>query len=325
MRIYNKKNIPWYQKGSSVTPINVKKTYGWSNNKEDDLKISNEKNFFSSNYNLQQLAKQNITNDLLNNNRISSMKDRIEISNPYITVAQITKKVIDKGKNIINNFQKREEYLKRDKQKQSNVLTSCLSFIGAFLFLIIFISISVLPIISSVSVVLGGAEYFSTRDNAIVTVAIQEVTYQEYNIGGEKYKAWYGIDGNWCAMFVSWCANQCGYIDYGIMPRTASVANMAAWYQAKGQWRSQESGYEPEIGDIIFFQEDMSHVGIVVNYDAERKVVYTIEGNTGISKTEIYHQGSWVLAGYYPITYYRITGYGVPEYPIQLFGSFKVE
>ena len=40
------------------------------------------------------------------------------------------------------------------------------------------------------------------------------------NVGGEPYWSWYGFQGRveWCACFVSWCANECGYIDKGIIP-----------------------------------------------------------------------------------------------------------
>ncbi len=48
-------------------------------------------------------------------------------------------------------------------------------------------------------------------DGEIVTVALSQVG----NIGGEPYWSWYGFGSRveWCACFVSWCANECGYID----------------------------------------------------------------------------------------------------------------
>ena len=35
------------------------------------------------------------------------------------------------------------------------------------------------------------------------------------NEGGQPYWSWYGFESRveWCACFVSWCADQCGYID----------------------------------------------------------------------------------------------------------------
>ena len=46
-------------------------------------------------------------------------------------------------------------------------------------------------------------------DDQIVAVALSQVG----NVGGEPYWSWYGFGSRveWCACFVSWCANECGY------------------------------------------------------------------------------------------------------------------
>lgn len=149
----------------------------------------------------------------------------------------------------------------------------------------------------------------------IVEVARQEAASWEENIGGTKYKNWYGMDADWCAMFVSWCAEQCGYIESGIMPKTASVASMKSWYQQKGQYHAKESGYEPKAGDVIIFGNGRSHTGLVVTYDSAARTVTTVEGNTGSSETTPYHKGSRVKEKIYPLTYMSIVGYGSPAYP----------
>lgn len=66
------------------------------------------------------------------------------------------------------------------------------------------------------SQVLYGIGY---SDDQIVTVALSQVG----NVGGQPYWSWYGFDSRveWCACFVSWCANECGYIDAGIIPKYA--------------------------------------------------------------------------------------------------------
>lgn len=48
------------------------------------------------------------------------------------------------------------------------------------------------------------------EDDQIVAVALSQVG----NIGGHPYWSWYGFGSRveWCACFVSWCANECGYI-----------------------------------------------------------------------------------------------------------------
>lgn len=112
----------------------------------------------------------------------------------------------------------------------------------------------------------------------------------------------------WCACFVSWCANECGYIEAGIIPKFAACASQGVpWFQERGLW--QDNSYEPRPGDIIFFDWDdggqdgsSDHVGIVEKVENGR--VYTIEGNSG----DTCRQNS------YPIGYYEIYGYGTPAY-----------
>ena len=58
-----------------------------------------------------------------------------------------------------------------------------------------------------------------TGNGEIVTVAISQVG----NVSDEPYWNWYGFGSRveWCACFVSWCANECGYIDAGVIPKYA--------------------------------------------------------------------------------------------------------
>ena len=143
-------------------------------------------------------------------------------------------------------------------------------------------------------------------DGEIVTVALSQVG----NIGGEPYWSWYGFGSRveWCACFVSWCANECGYIEASVIPKFAACASQGVpWFQSHGLW--QDNSYEPRPGDIIFFDWDdggqdgqSDHVGIVEKVENGR--VYTIEGNSGDS----------VRQNSYPIGYYEIYGYGTPAY-----------
>jgi hypothetical protein len=105
-----------------------------------------------------------------------------------------------------------------------------------------------------------------------------------------KYGQWYGINpGAWCAMFVSWCANQAG-IPTSILPKHASCDVGMNWFKNNGRWGwgkywgnyQGKTVYTPVRGDIVYFGngnlEDSSHVGIV--YAVDSVYVYTIEGNT---------------------------------------------
>ena len=140
-------------------------------------------------------------------------------------------------------------------------------------------------------------------DGEIVTVALSQVG----NVGGEPDWSWYGFSGRveWCACFVSWCANECGYIEAGVIPKFAACTSQGVpWFQERGLW--QLGSYEPRSGDIIFFDwdGDMSadHVGIVEKVENGR--VYTVEGNSGDS----------VRQNSYPIGYSDVLGYGCPAY-----------
>jgi hypothetical protein len=137
----------------------------------------------------------------------------------------------------------------------------------------------------------------SIGDGSMIEVAESQIG----NIGGEPYWSWYGWSSRvaWCACFVSWCAEQCGYIDADIIPMFAYCPFGIAWFVERGQW--QDSSYTPNPGDIIFFDwegdGESDHVGIVEN--VEGGIVNTIEGNTSDSVARrSYTLGSAVICGY---------------------------
>ena len=139
-------------------------------------------------------------------------------------------------------------------------------------------------------------------DGQIVTVALSLVG----NVGGQPYWSWYGFNSRveWCACFVSWCADQCGYIDSGLIPKFAGCIDGANWFKSNNRWNDRN--YEPKAGDIIFFDwEDdgtTDHVGIVEK--CENGTVYTVEGNSGDAcRQRQYTVGSR-----------NIYGYGIPAY-----------
>ena len=147
-----------------------------------------------------------------------------------------------------------------------------------------------------------GRAFTSGGNQAIVEVALTQLG----NEGGQPYWSWYGFDGRveWCACFVSWCADQCGYLDSGIVPKFAGCVDGANWFKGNGQW--QDRNYEPTAGTIIFFDwendGETDHVGIVEK--CENGVVYTVEGNSGgACRQNQYSVGSS-----------SIYGYGIPAY-----------
>lgn len=161
----------------------------------------------------------------------------------------------------------------------------------------------------------GQGDNNGTVCTQIVEAAQNELNDADKTLGGYRYKNWYGMDANWCAMFVSYCADKCGFIEKGIMPKTASVAASKQWYINNNLYHDAASGYVPKAGDIIIFGNGMSHTGIVTGYNPETKKLTTIEGNSGRSSTTPYHKGSHVKEHTYSITYSKIAGYGTPQYP----------
>lgn len=144
-------------------------------------------------------------------------------------------------------------------------------------------------------------------DDVIVKVALSQVG----NVGGEPYWSWYGFNSRveWCACFVSWCFNECGYLDTGTAPKFAGCVGGVEWFRSRGQWA--DNTVEPAPGMIVFFDwndpngasgpqdGEADHVGIVEK--CENGIVYTIEGNSGDACRQ----------NQYPVGYYEILGYGI--------------
>ena len=147
-----------------------------------------------------------------------------------------------------------------------------------------------------------GRAFTAGSNQAIVEVALTQIG----NEGGQPYWSWYGFDSRveWCACFVSWCADQRGYIDSGLIPKFAGCIDGANWFKSNNRWNDRN--YEPKAGDIIFFDWEgdgtTDHVGIVEK--CENGTVYTVEGNSGDAcRQRQYTVGSR-----------NIYGYGIPAY-----------
>ena len=148
---------------------------------------------------------------------------------------------------------------------------------------------------------LAGVEFVNgTRpgNQAVVDIAKSQVG----NVGGQPYWSWYGFTSRveWCACFVSWCADQCGYLDSGAYPKFSGCVFGMQWFQQRGLWL--DGSAEPVPGMLIFFdwatQDGVpDHVGIVER--VENNVVYTVEGNSmDMCRQKQYSLGSSVILGY---------------------------
>ena len=149
----------------------------------------------------------------------------------------------------------------------------------------------------------GGGWFAGLFGNGqLVTIAKSQLGHE----GGEKFWSWWGFTERqeWCACFVSWCADQAGLIQKEAVPKFSVCTDGVAWFQAKGKWQS--GGSVPTPGTIIFFDWDhdgaSDHVGIVESCDGT--TVHTIEGNSG----DAVRQNS------YTVNSQSILGYGLVAY-----------
>jgi hypothetical protein len=149
----------------------------------------------------------------------------------------------------------------------------------------------------------GGGWFSGLFGNGqLVTIAKSQLG----NEGGQKFWSWYGFDSReeWCACFVSWCADQAGLIQKGAVSKFSLCTAGVDWFQEKGKWQS--GGNIPTPGTIIFFDWDhdgaSDHVGIVESCDGT--TVHTIEGNSGDAvKQNSYAVNSRSILGYGLVAY----------------------
>lgn len=117
--------------------------------------------------------------------------------------------------------------------------------------------------------------------NCIAVVAEGQVGYTEGAYGYTKYGEWYetNIDSSanfshlaWCAMFVSWCANEAN-IPSSIIPRKARVTDFASHY-------NYNLKSTPQVGDFAIFT-NYDHIGIVTAVSSSGSTFTVVDGNNG--------------------------------------------
>jgi hypothetical protein len=135
----------------------------------------------------------------------------------------------------------------------------------------------------------------------LVKVALREL---QSGVSGtpNRYTRWYGLNGNWCAMFVSYCCNDAG-ISTDIVPKTAAVQTLLDFAKAKGRFKAVSSGYRPQGGDIMIQKSNgASHTGIVIASSGTSFT--TVEGNSS----------NRVRKRSYTLSSSVLTGFFVPDY-----------
>ena len=152
---------------------------------------------------------------------------------------------------------------------------------------------------------------------------LTDIALGELGNGPDKYRSWYyGCEmygTAWCAVFVSWCANECGILNTlvpkedgaGSFAREGVPNNMGKWLEAKRY-------VEPMVGDIITYRDGgeyndqyhADHVGIIVGVSESGDGTWDItavEGNTGgdndsscVNKRYYNSKNGYVYAYYRP-------------------------
>ena len=151
---------------------------------------------------------------------------------------------------------------------------------GLRIALLIFVLATVLGILPQST----SAAYENTHKNTgnyrqdIIAVAWTQVGYRAADgKNNNKYSSDFGWDNvAWCGYFVSWCAKQANV--------PTSVLKRTGWASPSAFGLTALSGdsYTPVAGDLYFMVENGSiiHVGLVVEVNAAKGKVVTVEGNT---------------------------------------------
>lgn len=182
---------------------------------------------------------------------------------------------------------------KRRKGNAKQIVIACLGVFLVAIIVILMMSLSA----GAYGADISDLELTGEGSMDMVMVAASQIG----NEGGEIYWRWYGFSSHvdWCAVFVSWCADQAGLLDNGSMPKFAVCDDGIRWFVEKGWWFNRN--IEPRSGMIIFFDWDgdgrSDHVGIVEQ--CEEDMIYTIEGNSNDAcMRRCYAVGSSVIMGY---------------------------
>lgn len=123
---------------------------------------------------------------------------------------------------------------------------------------------------------------------------------------------------DWCDVFVDWCFVQAYGVELAKKLLCQPSKSLGAGCQYSVNYYKQAGRFHktiPKPGDQIFFSSGsvISHTGLVYAVDAS--TVYTVEGNTS-GASSVVANGGGVKKKSYSLSYYRIYGYGRPDYSI---------
>lgn len=141
----------------------------------------------------------------------------------------------------------------------------------------------------------------------IINIAMGEVGYVEEAENTSKYGEWYGNQGDWCAMFVAWCAYKAN-VPTSVIPKVGNEGVMRDTFDDANRYyesAAYDGTYTPVTGDLIFINgtpQAPGHVGFVASVSGN--TIYIVDGNWG--KKVCYRVSSLDAAD--------IVGYAHPNY-----------
>lgn len=142
----------------------------------------------------------------------------------------------------------------------------------------------------------------------IIDIALSQKDVKESGVNDILYNTWYyghkvfGGSFPWCAVFISWCAEQAG-LSMDVLPKTASVSSLMKFFENNNRYHAYTE-YFPKVGDIMIQKSNgRSHVGIVVSIDQEG--FNTIEGDVDDKVSQCRYRYDTTM----------VTGFGSPNYP----------
>ncbi len=151
----------------------------------------------------------------------------------------------------------------------------------------------------------------------IVETAKSQLGYTSEN-KHTKYNTWfYTVDqaAPWCAIFISWCANEAG-IPNSVIGKNALASGFNTYNMENNPFGTRAESFEnraPKPGDIAFMDNDgdgvSNHVGLVT--DSDETYIYTVEGNVMDKVMSLRYNRK---TGYNDRGSARILFYAVPDY-----------
>ena len=136
---------------------------------------------------------------------------------------------------------------------------------------------------------------------------VEEAKGHDYITGRpNEVTDYWGVVGEWCAMYVYYIAAQCGIGDqigrYSYCDNQYGYNGFRNVYERNGKF-AYRGDYVPQKGDLILFDWGYDgycdHIGIVLGADTSKWEVYTIEGNVNDKVAyKTYSLNSSVVFGY---------------------------